>query len=108
MHLLVPLLLLAGIIAVVGAVVRDAQRQHRRAQRTEEELIANPPQLPPNGEWVFRKPKFAGYVLILLFVFIVCLATSAFAIRYGSLRASFVMHATFNGIACVASVLTQG
>jgi membrane protease YdiL (CAAX protease family) len=36
------------------------------------------------------------------------LASSAYAIRYGSLRASFVMHATFNGVACVASVLSQG
>jgi membrane protease YdiL (CAAX protease family) len=36
------------------------------------------------------------------------LASSAFAIRYRSLRASFVMHATFNGVACVASVLIQG
>jgi membrane protease YdiL (CAAX protease family) len=36
------------------------------------------------------------------------LASSAFAIRYRSLRASFVMHATFNCIACVASVLSQG
>jgi membrane protease YdiL (CAAX protease family) len=36
------------------------------------------------------------------------LAASAFAIRFSSLRASFVMHATFNGVACVASVLIQG
>jgi len=35
------------------------------------------------------------------------LASSAFAIRYRSLRASFVMHATFNGVACVVSVLIQ-
>jgi len=34
-------------------------------------------------------------------------ASSAFAIRYRSLRASFVMHATFNCVACVASVLSQ-
>lgn len=31
--------------------------------------------------------------------------SSAFVIRYRSLRPSFVLHATFNGIACVASVL---
>jgi uncharacterized protein len=36
------------------------------------------------------------------------LASSVFAIRYRSLRASFVMHATFNGVACVASALSQG
>jgi membrane protease YdiL (CAAX protease family) len=36
------------------------------------------------------------------------LASSAFVIRFSSLRASFVMHATFNCIACVASVLSQG
>jgi membrane protease YdiL (CAAX protease family) len=36
------------------------------------------------------------------------LASSAFAVRYRSLRASFVMHATFNGVVCVASVLIQG
>jgi membrane protease YdiL (CAAX protease family) len=36
------------------------------------------------------------------------LAASVFAIRYRSLRASFVLHATFNGVACVASVLSQG
>ena len=35
------------------------------------------------------------------------LASSAFVIRFSSLRASFVMHATFNSIACVASVLSQ-
>lgn len=35
------------------------------------------------------------------------LASSAFAIRYRSLRASFVMHATFNCIACMASVLSH-
>jgi membrane protease YdiL (CAAX protease family) len=35
-------------------------------------------------------------------------ATSAFAIRYRSLRASFVMHATYNGVVCVASLLNQG
>jgi hypothetical protein len=33
------------------------------------------------------------------------LASSAFVIRYLSLRPSFVMHATFNGAACVVSVL---
>jgi membrane protease YdiL (CAAX protease family) len=33
------------------------------------------------------------------------LASSAFVIRYSSLRPSFVMHATFNGAACVVSVL---
>jgi membrane protease YdiL (CAAX protease family) len=36
------------------------------------------------------------------------LAASVFAIRYRSLRASFVLHATFNGVGCVASVLSQG
>jgi membrane protease YdiL (CAAX protease family) len=36
------------------------------------------------------------------------LASSVFAIRFSSLRASFVMHAAFNGVACVASVLSQG
>jgi uncharacterized protein len=33
------------------------------------------------------------------------LASSAFAIRFSSLRPSFVMHATFNGAACLISVL---
>jgi membrane protease YdiL (CAAX protease family) len=33
------------------------------------------------------------------------LVSSMFAIRYRSLRPSFVMHATFNGVACVLSVL---
>jgi hypothetical protein len=68
MHLLVPLLLLAGIFACVGVMVRDAQRQHRKAERSQEELIAKPPQLPRNGELVFRKPKLFGYALIFLFV----------------------------------------
>jgi membrane protease YdiL (CAAX protease family) len=36
------------------------------------------------------------------------LASSAFAIRYRSLRPSFVMHAAYNGVACVASVFIQG
>lgn len=36
------------------------------------------------------------------------LASSVFATRYRSLRASFVMHAALNGFACVASVLSQG
>ena len=35
------------------------------------------------------------------------LASSAFAIRFSSLRPSFIMHATFNGVACVASVLVH-
>jgi membrane protease YdiL (CAAX protease family) len=33
------------------------------------------------------------------------LVASMFAIRYRSLRPSFVMHATFNGVACLLSVL---
>ena len=33
--------------------------------------------------------------------------SSMFAIRTSSLRASFVMHATFNGVACLVSVLNQ-
>jgi len=33
------------------------------------------------------------------------LAASAFAVRYRTLRPCFVMHATFNGVACVLSVL---
>lgn len=33
------------------------------------------------------------------------LVSSMFALRYRSLRPSFVMHATFNGVACVLSVL---
>jgi len=36
------------------------------------------------------------------------LASSAFAIHYRTLRPCFVMHATFNGVACVLSVLSQG
>jgi membrane protease YdiL (CAAX protease family) len=36
------------------------------------------------------------------------LAASAFAIRYRSLLASFVLHAAFNGVGCVASVLNLG
>ena len=36
------------------------------------------------------------------------LGASFFAIRYRSLRASFVMHATLNGCACFASVLRGG
>jgi membrane protease YdiL (CAAX protease family) len=35
------------------------------------------------------------------------LASSGFAIRYRSLRPCFVMHATFNGVACVIGVLIQ-
>lgn len=35
------------------------------------------------------------------------LVSSVFAIRYRSLRASFVVHATFNGVICVVSVLIQ-
>jgi membrane protease YdiL (CAAX protease family) len=35
------------------------------------------------------------------------LVASAFAIRSSSLRPSFVTHATFNGIACLVSVLNQ-
>jgi membrane protease YdiL (CAAX protease family) len=36
------------------------------------------------------------------------LVSSVFAIRYRSLQASFVLHATFNGVICVTSVLIQG
>jgi uncharacterized protein len=35
------------------------------------------------------------------------LVSSVFAVRSSSLRPSFVMHATFNGIACLVSVLNQ-
>jgi membrane protease YdiL (CAAX protease family) len=35
------------------------------------------------------------------------LISSVFAIRFSSLRPCFVMHATFNGVACVLSVLIQ-
>jgi membrane protease YdiL (CAAX protease family) len=35
------------------------------------------------------------------------LASSVFAIRFSSLRASFVMHASFNSVACVISVLNS-
>jgi membrane protease YdiL (CAAX protease family) len=35
------------------------------------------------------------------------LVSSAFAIRSSSLRPSFVLHATFNGLACLVSVLNQ-
>jgi membrane protease YdiL (CAAX protease family) len=35
------------------------------------------------------------------------LVSSMFAIRTSSLRPSFVMHATFNGVACLVSVLNQ-
>jgi membrane protease YdiL (CAAX protease family) len=35
------------------------------------------------------------------------LSSSAFAIRFSSLRPSFLLHASFNGVACVLSVLTQ-
>jgi len=35
------------------------------------------------------------------------LVSSVFAIRSSSLRPSFVMHATFNGVACLVSVLNQ-
>jgi hypothetical protein len=36
------------------------------------------------------------------------LVSSAFVIRYKTLRPSFAMHAAFNGVACVASVFIQG
>jgi membrane protease YdiL (CAAX protease family) len=35
------------------------------------------------------------------------LVSSVFAVRSSSLRPSFVMHATFNGVACLVSVLNQ-
>jgi membrane protease YdiL (CAAX protease family) len=35
------------------------------------------------------------------------LISSVFAVRFSSLRPSFVMHATFNAVACVVSVLIQ-
>lgn len=40
--------------------------------------------------------------------FLLGVGASFFAIRYRSLRASFVMHATLNGCACLASVLRGG
>jgi len=40
--------------------------------------------------------------------FLLGVGTSFFAIRFRSLRASFVMHATLNGCACIASVLRGG
>jgi membrane protease YdiL (CAAX protease family) len=40
--------------------------------------------------------------------FLLGVGTSFFAIRYRSLRASFAMHATLNGCACIASVLRGG
>jgi membrane protease YdiL (CAAX protease family) len=40
--------------------------------------------------------------------FLLGVGASFFAIRYRSLRASFVMHATLNGCACIASVLRGG
>jgi membrane protease YdiL (CAAX protease family) len=50
-----------------------------------------------------------GAIGILAFVdrFLLGLLTSAFAIRYRSLLASFVMHATLNGVVCIASVLVE-
>lgn len=88
MHLLVPLLLLAAIVAGIAVMVRDAQRQHHKAQRLQEELIANPPQLPPNGEMVFRKPKLFGYMLIFLFVGICAMAV------YGVIHSGGVLNIT--------------
>lgn len=40
--------------------------------------------------------------------FLLGVGASFFAIRYRSLRASFVMHATLNGCACIVSVLRGG
>ncbi len=40
--------------------------------------------------------------------FLLGMGASFFAIRYRSLRASFVMHATLNGCVCLASVLQGG
>jgi membrane protease YdiL (CAAX protease family) len=48
----------------------------------------------------------AALIISLLFAFVH--KTSFFVIRYRSLRASFVMHATLNGCACIASVLRGG
>jgi hypothetical protein len=51
-----------------------ARRDQLTVQRAQE-LIANPPKLPASGEMIFRKPKLAGYMLILLFVFVAGMAT---------------------------------
>jgi membrane protease YdiL (CAAX protease family) len=40
--------------------------------------------------------------------FLLGVGTSLFAIRYRSLRASFLMHATLNGCACIAAVVRGG
>jgi membrane protease YdiL (CAAX protease family) len=51
-----------------------------------------------------------GIISWIAFVvrFLLGVGASFFAIRYRSLRASFVMHATLNGCACLASVLRGG
>jgi hypothetical protein len=69
-----PLIVLAILAAIVGSMMFLSQRDQLSVQRAQA-LIANPPKMPDRGEIVFRKPKAAGYMLILLFIFILCLAT---------------------------------
>jgi hypothetical protein len=76
-------LLAAVIAAVLGAIIYLAKNEQSTVEAAQK-LIANPPQLPPNGEMVFRKPKSAGYMLILLFVSILVMAAYG-VIRSGGL-----------------------
>ena len=54
----------------------------------------------------FKNGIFSGIAFVVRFMLGV--GASFFAIRYRSLRASFVMHATLNGCVCLASVLGGG
>jgi hypothetical protein len=75
-------LIVGGVISIMALSAREAEKVRAKAQ----ELIANPVLLPPGGERVFRKPKLFGYMLILLFIFILGMAAYSVIHSPGLLR----------------------
>jgi hypothetical protein len=63
-------LIVGGVISIMLLSAREAEKVRAKAQ----ELLASPVRLPPGAERVFRKPKLFGYMLILLFIFILGMA----------------------------------
>jgi hypothetical protein len=75
-------LIVGGVISIMVLSARDAEKVRAKAQ----ELIANPVRLPPGGEREFRKPKLFGYMLILFFIGILCMAAYSVIHSPGLLR----------------------
>jgi hypothetical protein len=74
--------IIGGVISMMMLTAREAEKIRARAQ----ELIANPVRLPPGEVRVFRKPKIAGYMLILFFICVLGMAAYSVIHNRGLLR----------------------